>query len=835
MKRIFSTVLLHVSLFASAQSPSPESFLGYELGTHFTPHYKIVDYFKTAAQASPSIMKLEQYGTTTGGRPLLLSVISSPENISNLEAIRLNNLRLTGLENGKPDLTSPKAIVWLSYNVHGNEPSSSEAAMMTLYELLNPTKTNVKEWLKNTVVIIDPCINPDGRDRYVNWFNSVAGAVPNPDPQSREHDEPWPGGRVNFYNYDLNRDWAWQTQLETRQRMVAYQKWMPQIHCDYHEQGYNSPYYFAPAAEPFHEVITPWQREFQYTIGRNHAGYFDANGWLYFTKERFDLFYPSYGDTWPLYNGSIGMTYEQGGHSRGGLAVITDDGDTLTLRDRVLHHYTTGISTIQAASKNADKLIKNFQRYFDEATYNGVGEYKTFIVPYTGNEPKLARLQQLLTRNLIRYQYANGGNASGFNYVTGKTENFTIHKGDLIISAAQPKGALVKVLFEPNSKLNDSATYDITAWSIPYAYGLSAYGVKEKLSATNISSNVDSFSIDIAKAYGYAIRWNEIGSAQFLADLLQKKFRFRVAAKPFESGKEKFAPGTLLLLRGANNSLPTFENGMAEIAKKYNLHPFPLSTGFMDKGSDFGSPDVQGLKMPKVACLTGSGVSANAAGEVWFHFEQELHYPLTMVNAEDAASTSLNKFDVLILPNGSYRSLLTKDGTIKQFVQGGGTLIALENTVRLLAENDWGLKAKKAPEDSGKPDVYANLRKYANAERDELAESNPGSIFKMELDNTHPLAFGYPNYYYTLKQDNHVYDFLENGWNVGVIKKGSQVAGFAGVKSKQKLQDGVLMGQFSVGRGSVIFFADDPLFRSFWENGKLLFDNAVFMASGRNQ
>ncbi len=826
-------LLLHFAL--NAQVSSPASFLGYELGTHFTPHYKIVDYFKAAAQASPAVMKLEQYGITTGGRPLLMAVISSPENMSNLEAIRLNNLRLTGLENGKPDLTSPKAIVWLSYNVHGNEPSSSEAAMMTLYELLNPSKTNAKDWLKNTVVIMDPCINPDGRDRYVAWFNGVAGAIPNPDPQSREHDEPWPGGRVNFYNYDLNRDWAWQTQIETQQRMAAYQKWMPQIHCDYHEQGFNTPYYFAPAAEPFHEVITPWQREFQNIIGRNHAGYFDANGWLYFTKERFDLFYPSYGDTWPLYNGSIGMTYEQGGGPRGGLAVLTDDGDTLTLHDRVLHHYTTGISTIQAASANAEKLVKNFKAYFDDAIRNGVGDYKTFVIPYSSNQPRLSGIKLLLDRNMVRYQYASGGTASGFNYVTGKTENFTLQKGDLIISTAQPKGALVKVLFEPSSKLNDSATYDITAWSIPYAYGLHAYGVKEKIPASSAITDVDSLPAYNAKAYGYAIRWNSIESAQLLAELLQKKLKFRVAAKPFESGKEKFAPGTLLLLRGANNNITGFENIIAGVAKKYNLNPLPLSTGFMDKGSDFGSPDVQGLKPPKVACLTGPGVYPNAAGEVWFTFEQELHYPLTMINAEDAGSTNLNKFDVLILPSGSYQNLLIKESAIRQYVQQGGTLIALENAVSAIANNDWGLKAKKAPEDSGKPNVYANLRKYANAERDGLAESNPGSIFKMELDNTHPLAFGYPNYYFTLKQDNNVYEFLENGWNIGFIKKGSQVAGFTGVKAKQKLQDGVLIGQFPLGRGSVIFFADDPLFRSFWQNGKLLFTNAVFMASGRNQ
>jgi hypothetical protein len=826
MKKCLSALLILCTFLCPAQPPSPATFLGYELGSHYTPHYKIVEYFRALAQASPTTMKLEQYGTTTGGRPLLMACISAPDNISNLEAIRLNNLRLAGLESGEPN-GSKVPIVWLSYNVHGNEPSSSEAALMTVYELLTSQKSNVREWLKNVVVIIDPCINPDGRDRYVNWFNSVVGARPNPDPQSREHVEPWPGGRVNYYNFDMNRDWAWQTQPETQQRMAAYHRWMPQIHCDYHEQGYNSPYYFAPAAEPFHEVITPWQREAQNLIGRNHARYFDANGWLYFTKERFDLLYPSYGDTYPLYNGAIGMTYEQGGHSRGGLAVITADGDTLTLKDRLTHHYTTGISTIEIASKNAARLVDNYQKFFSEAARNGIGPYKTYLVKSKGAEAKLPELRKLLDRNLIRYQYAIAGSANGYNYLTGKTENFTAEKGDLLISTVQPKGTLVQVLFEPNPHISDSATYDITAWSLPYVYGLQAYALKEKLNGTNDPTANMASTKGVPDAYGYAIPWNGLGSAQALSVLLQQKMKIRIAAKPFTEGGQNFTAGTLLLLKTANRYLDHFSDSVMAIGRRFGVEPIAISTGFVDKGADFGSSAVQGIKAPRVACLTGEGTSG--ANEPWFFFEQELHYPLTMINARDIANVSLSDFDVLIMPDGNYRSQVAKDGAIRQWVQQGGTLIAMEGAVSALAGAEWELTAKKTPQPEGKPDVYANLRRFADAERDELSESNPGSIFKMELDNTHPLAFGYPNYYYTLKQDDRVYDFLERGWNVGVIKKSSQVAGFTGVKALRKLQDGTLMGQFSAGRGSVVFFADDVLFRNFWQNGKLLFANAVFL------
>jgi hypothetical protein len=265
---------------------------------------------------------------------LLLAFIGSEENINRLEAIRLAHLN--------NDVSEKVSIVWLSYNVHGNESSGTEAAMQTAYLLV----TKNKEYLKNTIVIIDPCLNPDGRDRYVNFYYQKGNFPPDIKRFSAEHNETWPGGRSNHYFFDLNRDWAWMTQIESQQRMQRYNQWLPHVHVDFHEQGINEPYYFPPAAEPYHEVITDWQRKFQKDIGKNNASYFDKEGWMYFSKEIFDLLYPSYGDTYPTYSGSIGMTFEQGGSGRAGLAVITQVGDTLTLQNRVDHHVTTGLSTV---------------------------------------------------------------------------------------------------------------------------------------------------------------------------------------------------------------------------------------------------------------------------------------------------------------------------------------------------------------------------------------------------------------------------------------------------------------------------------------------------------
>ncbi len=844
-RKALPLLLISVSFFIAPlviaqtdkQLKSPEEFLGYKIGSRYTPHWKIVNYFTQVAAGNPGLMKLEKYGETNEGRPLLLAMISSPENMRNLEQVRMNNLRLANLSKDKAAATEENApaIVWLSYNVHGNETSSSEAAMLTLYALINPAETKTKDWLKNTVVIIDPCLNPDGRDRYVNWFNSVVGKNMDPLRVAREHREPWPGGRTNHYNFDLNRDWAWQSQVESQQRIKMYNQWMPQVHVDYHEQGINEPYYFAPAAEPFHEVITPWQREFQTTIGKNHAKYFDKNGWLYFTKIRFDLFYPSYGDTYPLYNGSIGMTYEQAGIGAG-LGVINEDGDTLTLADRAEHHFTTSLSTVEIASLNAGRLVKEFHNYFNTAVTSGAGEYKTFIIKNEGkNNQRIEKLAQLLDRTGIQYSTGSGTTGKGYNYFSGKEETFTAGNADIVINVQQPRAALAKVLFEPRSKLSDSVTYDITAWSLPYVYGVNAFATKDKIAgggAWTMPAPVN----NAETAYGFVIPWNGVKTAKAVGHLLQKGILLRFSEQAFEVNGNKFERGAVLVLKTSNTKFgKNLWSVVKEVANADNILLYPVSSGFVDKGVDFGSDMVHPLKAPKVALLTGDGVGSNAAGEIWHFFEQQLDYPLTLINAADFGRVDWHDIDVLIMPDGNYKFLSSKGDleNFKAWISKGGRVVALEGAVAQLAKAEMGIKQKKGEEDEKKDKDkvpgYEALKSYEVRERESVSGITPGSIWRVQLDNSHPLAFGYPDYYYTLKQDDIMYEFLKDGWNVGVIKKENQVAGFVGASLQPKLKDGLLFGVQQMGNGSISYLADDVLFRSFWENGKLMLCNAVFL------
>ena len=823
MMKPLSSLLLFVFsvLMLNAQTvPSPESYLGYKVGTQFTRHHQIVGYFNTIAQAKPDMVKIMPYGKTNEGRDLMVAVIGLPENISKLEAIRKHN---NGLVDGSVTDMNQPTIVWLSYNVHGNEPSSSEAALLTLFALVDPANTNTKEWLKNTIVMIDPCINPDGRDRYVNWYNNAVGTSYNADPSSREHMEPWPAGRSNHYNFDLNRDWAWQTQKETQQRIPLYQQWYPQVHVDFHEQGYNQPYYFAPAAEPLHDVLTPWQKDFQVQIGKNHAKYFDQNNWLFFTKERFDLLYPSYGDTYPMYNGAIGMTYEQGGIGAG-LGVQNKDEDTLTLVARAKHHFTTSMSTIEISAANKENLLKEFKKYYDNSRSGNAATYKTYVMT-AKNPNSLLALANLLKKNNIQYG-TYSGKFTGFDYATRKEGSFVNEGYALAVNVAQAHGILARVLLEPVTQVNDSNTYDITAWSLPYAYGVHGYASKEALTI-QAGFEVKAAASAIA-TYGYLIPYNSFASSKVLAALLHKNIKVRYAEKAFTAGGKQYEAGTLIVLKTSNQ-----DNWSAEtkaICDAANIEAIPVASGYAEKGADFGSPDVKIIShAPKVALLTGDNVAALAAGEVWSFFDQQLMYPITQLNFSFFNRIDINKYDVIIAPEGSYKDLASKavSDKLQAFVRKGGVFIAFESAAQQLAANtEWGIKIKELPK-ADNVDVN-NVAKYGESVTNFLRSSIPGAIYKVYMDNTHPIGYGTEGIYYNLKQDVVTYEPSAQSWNVGVIKKDSYVAGFAGVKAKAALQEGVVIGVKEMGAGKLVFMADDPIFRNFWEGGKLVLSNAIF-------
>jgi len=824
---------------------SPAAFLGYDPGDRFTRHHEILAYFEHVAENSPMVT-LDRYGETYQHRPLFAAFVSSEENIRARDTIRINNRRMTGLDPG--EISGPSAaIVWLSYGLHGNESSSPEAAMLTLYELVSGEETaagnspdEVAVWLENTLVVIDPVLNPDGRERYVSWFEQTVGRRPDPRMEVREHDEPWPGGRSNHYYFDLNRDWAWQTQVESRQRIAFYNMWMPQVHADFHEMFTND-YFFPPSAEPYHAAITPWQREFQYKIGENHAAYFDERNERYFTREIFDLFYPGYGDTWPTFNGAIGMTYEQMGHGRAGTAMIRDNGDTLTLAGRLMNHHITGLSTVEVAAENSRRLREEFREYFRRAAAEPEGTYDHFVIGGHNHPDRLQALLDFLDRQEIRYhQVEEGRRMSGKNYLTGEEQSRRTDGRDVVIPLAQPKSALTRILFEPDPELADSNTYDVTAWALPYAYGLDAWAVDGRVRTTGDPvrtttryeplTGPDTLPVD--EIYAYAIPWGDVRDASFLSDLLQAGIRVRITGQPFTMDGRTFGPGSMVITTGENSHMEAsrLRNLIDFSAAGHDRRVALLSTGRSDSGPDLGSPRLHLLEKPRVAIPAGEQVNPYNLGEIWHYFDYRLDYPLAMFHPDKLTSFPLDTYDVMILPNGRY---LDNNGfdwdNVMNWVSDGGRLIAFPEAVRALAERE---EFDIAIRDFENDDLTDQQTRFADRRRVTLSRQISGAVFQIALDDSHPLAYGLGTTYAALKRGAEVPELLSAGWNVGTYYGDDPVlAGWAGDDARKLQEEAMAIGTMQHGGGQLVLFADNPLFRGFWRNGELLFSNALFQVS----
>lgn len=828
MIRYIYGLILSFALFnASAQNKTPEQFLGHPLGSKFSFHYQVVDYFKTIAAQNPNQVKVVKYGSTNEGRPLMVFIVASPENFARLEEIRLDHLKSTKNQSVKTDDKTP-AIAWLSYNVHGNEAVSSETSMKVIYELLNKNNRSMQDVLKNTIVILDPCINPDGRDRYVQWYNRVQNEVSDVTPFALEHNEPWPGGRFNHYLFDLNRDWAWQTQKETQERIVFYNQWMPHLHADFHEMGPNRSYYFPPAAKPFHQDITKWQREFNEILGANCRKYFDQNNWTYFSKKEYDLFYPSYGDTWPTYNGAIGMTYEQGGGGRAGLAIERpDENDTLTLKSRIEHHYVTSVATLETVSTNKDKMVSEFNSFYENAVQKPIGTFKTYLIKSQGNEERVRSFTEWLSKQGFEYGIAGKNLAvKGTELTTLSDQNIKMESNDLLISAYQPKSNLLKILFETKPVLEDSITYDITSWGISYLYGIKTFGLKEKYVPAAYQSEKIENKIPATTPYAYLAKWNSVNDAVFLSELLKRKILVRTSNIPFETNKMSFEAGTLIITK-KGNYVSNFDSLVTALATKHFVKLLPVTTGGVTAGASFGSDEVVTIRPPKIVTLVGDGISPTAVGAVWHYFEQQIKYPLTLISQDKLSQLPFDQVDVLILPSGNYSNILNEKllATLQEWVKKGGRLIVMENANDAFLNKPGFDLTKKVTTHKKDQDTF---KKFGEQEREEASTTSPGSMYQVTLDATHPLSFGCSKDYFTIVRNAYNMDYLTDGWNVGYLTDTAYKAGFVGNKATEKLKNTLIMGVQQMGQGKITYLMDDPLFRGMLYNGKILFSNAVF-------
>ncbi|MFN0104538.1 MAG: M14 family zinc carboxypeptidase [Bryobacteraceae bacterium] len=838
--------------------PTFQKVLGFEPGSRFAAHTDLIRYLEALSAAAPNRLKVVEYGQSWEGRKLVYAVIGNEANMRRLPEIqasmkKLLDPRKTGEADAQRLIANTPAIVWLGHAVHGNEISGPDAALLAAYHLLAArNQPAVTAALADTLILIDPLQNPDGRMRFIHAFEQTVGLEPDPAPMAAERNEPWPGGRSNHYLFDLNRDWFAVTQPESKARIKVFREWSPLVVADLHEMGSESSYYFAPEAIPFNPHLTKDQKSSLDWFGKNNAKYFDRLGYPYFTREVYDAFFPGYGASWPAYYGAIAMTYENS--SVRGLVYRRADGTIYTFQDSIRKHFTTQIATVEAAANNRAQLLKNFWEYNKTAIAEGTSDsIKAYILPRRGDTAAVDKLAALLVEQGVEVQRAPAS-------VNGYPD------GSYVISLAQPAKRLIRVLLDRQvamdpgflkeqerrraKKLGDEI-YDITAWSLPLLYNLECIPATSPVTAPlhvytpPAAPTAQTFS---KAGVAYVIPWKGRAAAQFLAAALRADLKVRSADREFTQSGRTHPRGTLVVLTKENaasvHDIVTRIAGDAEI--------LPVDSGWVDSGINFGSRNVSLFKKPRIALAWDRPVSAQSAGAARFVLERQFGYPVSAIRTPALATMDLDQFDVVILPGaaGAYAETLNVAATVrlKAWVNKGGTLIAIEEAVGFLAGPGVGLLttaaeslATEKKSDPPKPEngrVPGRLLKdeaaYLEAIRPdrETTDAVQGIIGIARTDEEHWITAGVPANVNALVQGRTIYTplKLDRGVNAAYFLGADKLlaSGYMWEENKKQLAYKPLVMVERQGTGHVIGFTFDPNFRAYLDGMNVLFLNAVF-------
>ncbi len=816
---------------------SPAEFLGYELGEEYTTHHQVAAYFRYLSENTDR-MTVQSYGETYEGRELIYAVITSSDNHNQLDEIRLANLDLAD-PSTQTETENHPVVVWLSYNVHGNEPSSSEAAMQTAYRFAAATDAETLQLLRESVVIIDPMINPDGRDRYVTWYKSSQANVLNTDASDLEHDEIWPGGRTNHYWFDLNRDWVWLVHPESRGRIKAYQQWLPQVHLDLHEQGFNSNYFTMPGTTPRNLDLPDDYERWTDAFGRGAIAEFDKAGVSYATREAFDFYYPGYGSSYPSVMGGIGMLAEQGGHSRGGRAVETEDGYVLTLRQRIFDHYANSVSVVKTAVSNRTGLLEYFAKAF--ATESKKGNETAYLLPDNPDDYTYDVINMLLQHGVEVERLNSNLDVRGFEYRKGEQVRRSFQQGDFLIRADQAKHLFVNTLFRRNFAIEDSVMYDMSTWSVPQAYNLDAVWTISRISAdanpVETPLMAESGVENPGAGYAYVIEWSQKNAPKALSHLWKMGYRVRTAGRTFTYKGVQYSRGTLIVLLGRNREkMGSLSSDMQALAEAAGVRIKGFDTGRMDDGMDLGSRSSDVLHPPKVALMVDSPFSSYTAGQLWFLFDRWTEFGISRIRSTSLNQIDLKDYDVLLLPGaGNLGSLLNGDRleVLKNWVREGGTLVATESAAAFFTKSGSGftdIELTESEDDSAEQEeTYARTE---DLERISGLQRIPGASFNALLDTSHPLAYGMPEAVYSLKFGTSAFKPSADYRVVGYYHKDENAllaSGYASQENKSALAGQAFLAHQPMGSGNVVLIQDNTQYRMFWVGPSRIIQNAVMI------
>ncbi|MEM6525443.1 MAG: M14 metallopeptidase family protein [Bacteroidota bacterium] len=809
--------------------PTPKSVIGHGVGEWHISHDRLVNYMYTVAAASDRI-SIQEFGRTFETRPQLLLTITSSKNQANIEKIKDDHIRLTDPSiSGSLDINDMPAVVYMGYSIHGNEPSGSNAALALAYYLAAAQGQEIETLLDNVVILLDPCLNPDGLNRFAHYVNSRRSKNLVSDPNSTEQNEPWPRGRTNHYWFDMNRDWLPVQLPESRNRIKMFHEWKPNVLTDHHEMGSNSTFFFQPGIPSRNNPLTP-ANNYRLTekMGEYHARALDQIGSLYYSRESFDDYYYGKGSTYPDVNGAIGILFEQAssrGHSRETVNGI------LKFPFTIRNQFTTSLSTLQAVHELKNDFLEHQRTFYKNAIQEASRDVKKAYIFSSKDKQRNYHLAEMIARHQIDvYKATKEIKINGTLYPA---------KTSYIVPLNQPQYRLIRAMFEKNTTFQDSLFYDVSAWTLPLAFGVDY----ETISGKSYSSTLLGEKFDLSMKptgaladgksdYAYVFEYYNYYTPKALYELLKNNYKVKVANEPFyhPNGK-RFERGSILIpVSIQNKSSDEIFNDLKNISEENGLDIYAFNTGLDYKGVSLGSPNFANVRKPKVAVLVEGGVSSYEAGEVWHLFDQRYDIDISLLPLTIFNRTDLNRYNALIMVNGNYSAISDRGRSkLKEWVTKGGTVIASKSALRFLNNNGMGKFQfeKTALKDSSQMRPYADIRKFFGAQQ------IGGAIFSTKVDLTNPLLYGYNRNEVPIFRNSEAFMKTSDKPFANPIVYTSQplLSGYISDPNLEKLRNSSAVGISALGQGRIIGFTDNLNFRAFWYGTNKIFMNAVFFGN----
>lgn len=821
-----------------ANFPKPAEVLGWEVGEWHVRHDQLVRWYQHVAENSPRVV-LSEYARSHEKRPLLLAAVSSPANLARLEEIRAAHVE--AVRSGARSDAGPN-IIWMGYSVHGNESSGANAALLLAYHLAAATGDAIDGFLERNVVLIDPCLNPDGLSRFAQWANMHKGQNLVADPNHREHTEGSPSGRTNHYWFDLNRDWLLLTHPESRGRVRQFQRWLPTVLTDFHEMGTDSTYFFQPGIPSRQNPLTPARNlELTRKIAEFHAAALDKMGSLYFTEEGFDDFYYGKGSTYPDLHGGVGILFEQAS-SRGHLQENSFGGISFPFTIR--NQFTTSLSTLRAADAMRADLM-DWQREFYRSARTEARNLEQAAYVF-GDQVDLERSWRMATildaHGIEVFGIDNEMEVDGQSFVAGKA---------FVVPLDQPQARLIRALFETRTTWPDNTFYDVSSWNLPLSFGLpyaelgSAQLAVADLMEARKASLLESPQVRATeRPVAYLFEWHAAHAPRTLQRLLAAGVRARVATKTFTcvtaEGPTEFDYGTIVIPRGSQD-MPWEElRELMLMAAKDGVLVHAATGGLTPHGIDLGSRSILPIDAPSLAIVVGGGASSYEAGEAWHELDTRIGMAVTLLEESRLNRVSLDRYTHLIFVNGASSGLSeTETEKLRDWVRAGGTLVATKSSAvwaartLLKAEASEGRDStpKENPEAaSDEVDEVVEPTAYVDYEQKRAEQSVAGTIFQAHYDRTNPLLFGYRGD--TLPVFSNSTSLLSDSDNPFATPlrytEEPLLSGFASEENVTKFAGTPAIRAERLGSGTVVCMIDNPLFRGVWWGTRRLFTNAIY-------